>query len=123
MSFQIFNYYIACFRFVFLFLTIAGNEMQSRENVTIKDLNLLVMLQLCDKLDIKQSLGSDYRYLAAHFDMPNDHLMRISQGQDKTQEVLNWIGRNPTNTVAKLREILVEMRRDDCVEIIDKKYS
>ena len=46
----------------------------------------------------------------------------VSQGQDKTQEVLNWIGRNPTNTVAKLREILVEMRRDDCVEIIDKKY-
>ena len=54
--------------------------------------------------------------------MANDHLMRIFQEQDKTQEVLNWIGRNPTNTVAKLREILVEMRRDDCVEIIDKKY-
>ena len=96
--------------------------MQSGANVSIKDINLLIMLQLCDKLDIKQSLGGDYRYLAAHFEMPNDHLMRISQGQDKTQEVLNWIGRNPRNTVAKLREILVNMRRDDCVEIIDKKY-
>ena len=96
--------------------------MQSGANVSIKDINLLIMLQLCDKLDIKQSLGGDYRYLAAHFEMPNDHLMRISQGEDKTQEVLNWIGRNPRNTVAKLREILVNMRRDDCVEIIDKKY-
>ena len=96
--------------------------MQSRENVSIKDLNSLVMLQLCEKLDIEQKLGGDYKYLAAHVRMPNDHIMRISQEQNKTREVLNWIGRNPTNTVAKLREILVEMRRDDCVEIIDKKY-
>ena len=96
--------------------------MQCRDNVSIKDLNSLVMLQLCKKLDIEQSLGGDYRYLAAHFRMPNDHIMRISQEQNKTREVLNWIGRNPGNTVAKLKQILVDMRRDDCVEIIDKKY-
>ena len=100
----------------------AGNEMQSGDNVSIKDLNSLVMLQLCKKLDIEQSLGGDYRYLAAHFHMPNDDITAISQGQNKTREVLNWIGRNPGNTVAKLKQILVDMRRDDCVEIIDKKY-
>ena len=100
----------------------AGNEMQSGENVSIKDLHSLVKLQLCQKLDIGRILGGDYRYLAANFDMPNDHMMRISQGQNKTQEVLNWIGTNPRNAVAKLRQILVNMRRDECVEIINKKY-
>ena len=109
--------------FVFLYFEpYAGNEVQSGDNVSIKDLNLLVMLQLCEKLDIEQSLGGDYKYLAAHFHMTNDHIIRISQGQNKTREVLNWIGRNPRNTVAKLRQILVDIRRDDCVEIIDKKY-
>ena len=99
----------------------AGNEMQS-DNVGIKDLNSLVILQLCEKLDIEQKLGGDYKYLAAHFRMPNDHIMRISQEQNKTREVLNWIGRFPGNTVAKLRQILVNIQRDDCVDIINKKY-
>ena len=96
--------------------------MQSGDNVSIKDLNSLVMLQLCEKLDIEQTLGGDYRYLAAHFDMPDDHIMRISQGQNKTRKVLNWMGRNLRNTVTKLRKVLVKIRRDDCVEIINKKY-
>ena len=96
--------------------------MQSGHNVSIKDLNSLVMLQLCKKLDIEQRLGGDYKDVAAHFGMPNDDITTISQGQNKTREVLNWIGRNPRNTVAKLRQILVDIRRDDCVEIIDKKY-
>ena len=99
----------------------AGNEMQS-DNVSIKDLNSLVILQLCEKLHIEQKLGGDYKYLAAHFGMPNDHIMRISQEQNKTREVLNWIGRFPGNTVAKLRQILVNIQRDDCVDIINKKY-
>ena len=96
--------------------------MQSGYNVSIKDLNSLVRLQLCDKLDIRQSFGGDYRYLAANLDMHNDHIMRISQGQDKTQEVFKWIGTNPKNTVSKLREILLKMGRHDCLEIINKKY-
>ena len=52
--------------------------------------------------------------------MPSDHIMRISQGQNKTLEVLKWIGRNPGNTVEKLLQILVIMRRFDCVEIIEE---
>ena len=100
----------------------AGNKRQSAENVSVKDLNLMIMLQLCDKLDIKQSLGGDYRYLAAHFYMHSDDMIRVSQGQDKTLQVLNWIGRNPINTVAKLREVLVNMERYDCVDIINKEY-
>ena len=100
----------------------AGKEKESDGNDSIKDLNSLVTLQLCKKLDIEQRLGGDYKFLAAHFDMPNDDITAISQGQNKTQEVLNWIGRKPRNTVAKLKEILVKMERDDCLEIIDKQY-
>ena len=97
--------------------------MQSGHNVSIKDLNSLVMLQLCKKLDIEQRLGGDYKDVAAHFGMPNDDITTISQGQNKTREVHNWIGRNPINTVAKLRQLLDNLRRHDCVEIINKKYS
>ena len=100
----------------------AGKEKQSGDDVSIKDLNSSVTQQLCKKLDIEQMLGGDYKDVAAHFDMPNDDITIISQGQNKTREVLSWIGRNPRNTVAKLRQILVNKRRDDCVEIIDKKY-
>ena len=51
----------------------------------------------------------------------NIHL--IAQKNDPTKEVLKWIRQNPENTVAKLRETLVKMKRDDCVEIIDEKYK
>ena len=97
--------------------------MERGKNVSIKDLNASVMLQLCKKLDIEHALGGDYRYLAAQFGMPSDHIMRISQGQNKTREVLNWIGINPRNTVVKLRGILLNMYRDDCVEIIDNDWK
>ena len=97
--------------------------MESGENVSIKDLNSLVMLQLCEKLDIEQILGDDYRDLAARFGIPYRNISEISQGQNKTREVLNWIGINPRNTVVKLRGILLNMYRDDCVEIIDNDWK
>ena len=81
------------------------------------------MLKLCKKLNIESTVGCDYRYLAAHFDMSSDDIRLISQEKDQTQEVLKWIGQKPQNTVAKLRETLVEMERDDCVAIIDEKYK
>ena len=81
------------------------------------------MLQLCKKLDVKKSDGGDYRYLAAHFDMSTQDIDLISEKDDRTKEVLSYIGGNPANTVSKLREILVEMERGDCVAIIDKKYK
>ena len=52
--------------------------------------------------------------------MSSDNIHLISQKKDPTKEVLNWVGQN---TVAKLRETLVEMERDDCVKIIDEKYK
>ena len=81
----------------------------------------MVLLELCEKLDKKQT--RDYRYLAGLFGMTRDHVTQISKGEDKTEVVLDWIGRNSGNTVAKLREILRDkMGRDDCVAIINTKY-
>ena len=99
----------------------AGNEKDSGEKVSIKDLDAWVMLELCRKLDINQSVGYDYRHLAAKFGMSYENITQISQGQNKTHAVLNWIGLNPKNTVSKLRKILITMKRDDCLAIIDKK--
>ena len=81
------------------------------------------MLQLGKKLDVKNSDGGDFRYLAAYFDMSTQDIDLISEKDDRTKKVLSYIGGNPANTVSKLREILVEMERDDCVAIIDKKYK
>ena len=81
----------------------------------------MVFLELCEKLDTKQN--GDYRYLAGHFGMTRNHVDLISKGENKTEVVLDWIGKNSGNTVAKLREILRDkMGRDDCVAIINKKY-
>ena len=84
----------------------------------------MVMVELCKKLDIKSVVGSDYRDLAARFEMTNDDIHLISQRkEEQTREVLKWAGTKSENTVAKLREKLVEMGRDDCVAIIDEKYK
>ena len=96
---------------------------QLAEKVSIKDLHALVMLKLSKKLNIESSAGCNYEYLAAHFDMSSDNIHLISQKKNPTKEVLKWIRQNPENTVAKLRETLVEMERDDCVKIIDEKYK
>ena len=81
------------------------------------------MLELCQKLNIECAIGCDYRHLAAHYDMKSDDIDLISQKGNPTKEVLKWVGQKPQNTVAKFRAILVEMKRDDCVELIDKKYK
>ena len=82
------------------------------------------MLELGVKLDVKKSDGDrDYGYLAAHFDMSTEDIDLISEKHDQTKEVLGCVGRNPTNTVSKLRQILVKMERNDCVAIIDQKYK
>ena len=96
---------------------------QCAEKVSIKDLHASVILELCKKLNIESSAGCNYEYLAAHFDMSSDNIHLISQKKNPTKEVLKWIGQKPKNSVAKLRETLVEMERDDCVEIIDEKYK
>ena len=80
------------------------------------------MLELCKRLNI-ESTGRDYRHLAANFDMSIGDIHLIAQKRDPTEEVLQRVGQNPQNTVATLRETLVKMERDDCVEIIDEKYK
>lgn len=51
--------------------------------------------------------------------MPIDDIDLISQGANTTHRVLRWAGRNPGNTIARLRDILLDMGRLDCVKIID----
>ena len=112
------------FLFSYYSFSVAKLVKQCAEKVSIKDLHPLVMLKLCQKLNIESTVGCDYRHLAAHFDISSDDIHRISQEKDSTKEVLKSLGHKPVqNTVVKLRETLVEMERDDCVQIIDKKYK
>ena len=80
----------------------------------------MVREEICKKLDIEHPTRGDYRTLAAHFHMPNDDITTISQNPDPTDRVLQWVGRNPKNTISKLRQALQTMGREDCVTIIDK---
>ena len=91
-----------------------------KESCTVNDLHPLVRQSICKKLDIKHPAGRDYRALAAHFDMPKDDIIIISQNPDPTDHVLQWVGRNPKNNIPKLLEILQTMGREDCVMIIDE---
>ena len=86
-------------------------------------LNPLARLQICRELDIKHPLGGDYQTLAALFNMSTEDIEKISQKPNPTDNVLVWMGRKPINTIAKLRNVLVTMERDDCVEIIDKSLQ
>ena len=52
--------------------------------------------------------------------MDNDDIITISQNPDPTDNVLQRIGHNPKNTLAKLRGVLQTMEREDCVSIIDE---
>ena len=52
--------------------------------------------------------------------MPNDDINTISQNPDPTDNVLQWVGHNPKNTIAKLQQELQTMGREDCVMIIDE---
>ena len=92
----------------------------AKESCTVNGLHPLLRQRICRKLDIKHCTGGDYRELAAHFDMPNDDIITISQKPDPTESVLQWVERNPKNTILKLREILQTMGRGDCVMIIDE---
>ena len=87
---------------------------------TVNDLHPLLRQKICKKLDIKHPTGGAYRELAAYFDMSNDDINAISQNPDPTDNVLQWVGRNPKNTIAKLRKVLKAMGRKDCVNIIDE---
>ena len=87
---------------------------------SVNDLHPLLRQKICKKLDIKHPTGGAYRELAAYFDMPNDDIIAISQNPDPTDNVLQWVGRNPKNTIAKLRKVLKAMGRKDCVNIIDE---
>ena len=92
--------------FSYFYFSVVEFGKQLGEKVSIKDLHALVMLELCQKLNIERAVGCDYRHLAAHFDMSSDDIHLISQKKDPTKEVLKWLGQNPQNTVAKFRETL-----------------
>ena len=96
---------------------------QFSKKSSISHLDPLARRRICMKLNNRHSLGANYHALAAHFDMPNDDKMLISQNPNPTDTVLNWIQRKPNNTICQLGQALAEMRRNDCVMIIDENPS
>ena len=92
-------------------------------NVSINDLTWPVRHKICRKMNIEHDLGGDYRELAGRLGMTNDDIILLSQRKNATESILVWAERKAENTVGKLRKIFLEMKRDDCVEIIDKGYE
>ena len=104
----------------FFYFSVNKPEIQLTKEQTIDDLHPSIWQRICKKLDIQHVLGGDYRELAARFEMPNDDIALISQGTNQTDAVLRWIARNPQNTIDKLQDVLKDMKRLDCVTIIEK---
>ena len=75
---------------------------------------MLARQLLCRELDLPRPDGGDYRELASHFNMSTQDIQTITQTFSPTDYVLDWAGRNPINTIAKLQDVLVTMGRVDC---------
>ena len=102
------------------FFSVGQSTSQLTKDLSVNDLEWSVRRKICQKLDLKDTLGKDYRELPARFNIPNEDIRTISQNSDPTDKVLQRLGYDPKITIAKLREVLVTMGRDDCVEIIDQ---
>ena len=108
------------FHISFFYFSVDQPESQRTKEQTIDNLDPLIWLKICKKLDIEDYFGGDYRELAARFGMPIDDIDLISQRTNQTQKVLRWIARNPQNNIDKLKDVLRDMERLDCVRIIEK---
>ena len=108
------------YRLFFFSFSVGQNTSQLAKELSVNDLDPLVRRKICKKLDLKHPLGGDYCELADHFKIPNEDIRTISEKSDPTDKLLEWLGHNAENTIAKLRQVLVAMKRDDCVEIIDQ---
>ena len=109
-------------RFFILFSDSVGQSTSQlvKEPCTVSDLHPLLRQRICQRLDIKHSTGEGYRKLAAYFDMTSNDIITISQNPNPTDNVLRWVGYKPKNTIAKLRDVLQTMGREDCVKVIDE---
>ena len=108
------------YHLIYYFFSVGQSTSQLVKESSVNNFDPLIRRNICKKLDLKDPLGKDYRELAAHFKIPNEDIRTISQNSDPTDKVLQRLGHNPKITIAKLREVLVTMGRDDCVEIIDQ---
>ena len=78
--------------------------------------------EICVLLGPKRPLGGDYRTLAGILGMRNSEVKFISERENPAGEVLTWWEPQSSATVQKFREVLVQMKRDDVVEILDREY-
>ena len=94
------------------------NKTQNK-SLSINQIHPLIRGKICKKLDVRHTLGGDFRTLAAMVGMLNEDIELTSQRNEPTEEVLKWWGKKKEATVPKLRQILEEMERDDVIQILD----
>ena len=94
----------------------------------VRDLPLRTHQDICVKLDLDMPFGNDCRALAAQIGMSPQQITSIWNGRgaarflNPTEQALKWWGPEKDATVRRLVEILRDLKRDDVVDIIMKRY-
>ena len=80
-------------------------------------------MRICKLLNIILVLGGDYRTLAANLGYKVIDIHMFSQEGDATKSLLLDWSRGKGNTAEKILNILIEMDRDDIVELLNKEFE
>ena len=88
----------------------------------VSEIPFTVRQEVCNLLRVERTFGGDFRSLAGDLRMDNSKIQVISKKDNPADEVLTWWEPQRSATVQKFREILVRMKRDDVVEILDREY-
>ena len=100
----------------------------------VSDIPYLVLENKCHMLNVKSTVGSDFRRLAGELGMKTSNVRLLSQNDNPTDKVLKWWEPQISATVNKFCKRLIRMERHDVLEILNgdkqpqenhagKKYS
>ena len=89
----------------------------------VRQIPFLVRQKICKLLNVRRTLGNDFRTFGAKLGMSNEDIKLISSAKDPAEEVLTWFEKKTTATVQKFLEILKRMKRDDVVDLLEGNHK
>ena len=100
------------------------SEDLCKKKLKITEIDIDVFMKICGLLNMIHVLGGDYRTLAGKLGYNVIDAEMFSQGGNATQSLLfHWSPRSEGNTAEKILNILVKMKRDDIVQLLNKEFE
>ena len=88
----------------------------------VSDIPSIVLQNICGLLNVKSTVGSNFKTLACELKMKNNEVFTVSQFRDDpAEEVLKWWMPRKSATVEAFREVLKKMKRADALAVLDEE--